>query len=365
MSIKRKNNLRMEIKEISADGSFTGMLSVYNVVDLGKDLVEPGAFTKTIKDHGNEVPMLWQHKSDVPIGTLTLEDGPDALHVKGQLLMELPEAKKAYLLIKARIVRGLSIGFDTVKEVLDGGIRRLKELRLYEGSIVTFPMNEAAQITSVKHLAERKEDFSTELAELQLQDAGYQMWCALRNALCSIPWSGLSREEKLSAAAATLEQFTAAWMDYLPAYLDWLLILDNRWQRDSDGHHDLQCCGHQHQRYRHGSECNRYGEHPAGCHQHHTCQRFRAIAEPRNREVRWDDHDHQYGRHHHYGSAVCVLHVAHGCNSAESADLWWSSVSPAGSHWRTGSGGYKRLGGSYFHRSNQCAHRLHHHAVGY
>jgi HK97 family phage prohead protease len=222
MAIKHKNNLRMEIKEISADGSFTGMLSVYNVVDLGKDLVEPGAFTKTIKDHGNEVPMLWQHKPDVPIGTLTLEDGPDALHVKGQLLMELPEAKKAYLLIKARIVRGLSIGFDTVKEVLDGGIRRLKELRLYEGSIVTFPMNEAAQITSVKHLAERKEDFTTELAELQLQDAGYQMWCALRNALCSIPWSGLSREEKLAAAAATLEQFTAAWMDYLPAYLDWL-----------------------------------------------------------------------------------------------------------------------------------------------
>jgi hypothetical protein len=64
-------------------------------------------------------------------------------------------------------------------------------------------MNEAAQITSVKHRAERKEDFTTELAELQLQDAGYQMWCALRNALCSIPWSGLSREEKLAAAAAT------------------------------------------------------------------------------------------------------------------------------------------------------------------
>ena len=221
-AIKRKNNLRMEIKEISADGSFTGMLSVYNVVDLGKDLVEPGAFTKTIKDHGNEVPMLWQHKPDVPIGTLTLEDGPDALHVKGQLLMELPEAKKAYLLIKARIVRGLSIGFDTVKEVLDGGIRRLKELRLYEGSIVTFPMNEAAQITSVKHRAERKDDFTTELAERQLQDAGCQMLCALQNALCSIPWSGLSREETRSASGATLEQFTAAWMDYLPAYLDWV-----------------------------------------------------------------------------------------------------------------------------------------------
>jgi hypothetical protein len=40
--------------------------------------------------------------------------------------------------------------------------------------------------------------------------------------LPSSRWSGLSREEKLAAAATTLEQFTAAWMDYLPAYLDWL-----------------------------------------------------------------------------------------------------------------------------------------------
>ena len=44
---------------------------------------------------------------------LTLVDGPDALSVKGQLLMDLPAAKNAYLLIKARIVKGLSIGFDT------------------------------------------------------------------------------------------------------------------------------------------------------------------------------------------------------------------------------------------------------------
>ena len=74
----------------------------------------------------------------MPIGKLLLQDGPDALRVTGQLLMDLPDAQKAYLLIKAKIVKGLSIGFDTIKDAMDGAVRRLKELRLYEGSIVTF-----------------------------------------------------------------------------------------------------------------------------------------------------------------------------------------------------------------------------------
>ena len=220
--MKTKHLLRMAIKEVASDGSFEGSLAVYNNVDLGGDLIEPGAFTKTIREHGNEVPLLWQHKSDKPIGLLTLSDGPDALNVKGQLLMDLPEAKNAYLLIKAKIVRGLSIGFDTVKDAVDGTVRHLKEIRLWEGSIVTFPMNEQALITSVKARRQAKADFTTEYAELQLQDAAYQMWLALRSALCSIPWSDLTNEEKVAASEASIGQFMAAYMEFIPAYLDWL-----------------------------------------------------------------------------------------------------------------------------------------------
>lgn len=218
----KKKQMRMEIKEISADGSFEGILSPYNTVDLGNDLVEPGAYTKTLKEHGNTVPLLWQHKSDVPIGELTLEDRPDGLWCKGQLLMSIDEAQKAYALVKARIVKGLSIGYESIKDSVANGVRRLKEIRLYEGSVVTFPMNPGALITSVKARREAKADFSTEYAELQLQDAAYQMWIALRNALCSIPWSGATREEKIAASAASIQQFTDAYMSFIPDYLDWL-----------------------------------------------------------------------------------------------------------------------------------------------
>jgi HK97 family phage prohead protease len=220
--MKKKLRMRLEIKEISAEGSFEGLLSPYGNVDHGGDVVEPGAYAKTLKDQGNKRPMLWQHKTDMPIGELTLEDRAEGLWCQGQLLMALPEAQKAYLLIKARIVKGLSIGFEAIRDSIDKGVRRLKEIRLYEGSIVTFPMNEAAMITSVKNAAESKGDFIEELTEIQLQDAGYQMHCALRYALSSITWSELAREEKITAAEVIIQQFNDAYMAYYPAYLDML-----------------------------------------------------------------------------------------------------------------------------------------------
>ena len=224
--MKSKSIFRMQIKTIAPDGTFEGALAVYNNVDLGGDLIEPGAFTKTIQDRGSQVPLLWQHRSDTPIGMLTLSDSPASLNVKGQLLMEIPAAKNAYLLIKSRIVKGLSIGFDTVKESVTDNVRRLKEIRLWEGSIVTFPMNEAAQITSVKawqaRRLEHKDDFNTEYAEIQLQDSMYQMYIALRYSLMAIPFTDMTRDEKIAASQESIDQFGAAYMEFIPAFVDWL-----------------------------------------------------------------------------------------------------------------------------------------------
>lgn len=219
--MKNKSRMRVEIKDISPEGTFEGLLSPYGNVDQGADVVEPGAYVKTLKDQGSSRPLLWQHKSDVPIGEITLDDRPDGLWCKGQLLMQLPEAQKAYLLIKARIVKGLSIGFEAIKDAIEGGVRRLKEIKLYEGSIVTFPMNEMALITSVKG-KESKGDFNEELTEQQLSDAGYQMICALGQALRSVVWSGLARDEKVSATETIIQQFSDAYNAYFPAYIDML-----------------------------------------------------------------------------------------------------------------------------------------------
>ena len=222
--MKTKRNLTMQVKELSNEGSFEGLLSVYNSVDLGGDTIVPGAFKKTIQEHGSEIPMLWQHKADVPIGTLKLSDGPDALSVQGQLLMEIPEAKTAYLLMKAGIVKGLSIGYTTVKDSVENGVRVLKECRLWEGSVVTFPMQSLALISSIKnHRHSTKDDFTEELVDQQLQDMGNQMRSALFSALSSVVMgSDMTKEERVATAGIILQQFSAAYLEYLPKYLDWL-----------------------------------------------------------------------------------------------------------------------------------------------
>jgi hypothetical protein len=217
----------MSVKALAEDGSFEGILASYNTVDLGGDRILPGAFTKTMQERGNSIPMLWQHDPHQPIGTLELSDSPTGLLVKGQLLMDIPQAKTAYALLKNKVIKGLSIGYDTVKDAVENGVRMLKEVRLWEGSCVTFPMNEACMITAIKKNgtgpSSTKDDFNTELAEIQLQDAGYQMRYAFFNALGSFVWaSGMSSDDKVAASKDTIDQFSTAYLAYLPQYLDWL-----------------------------------------------------------------------------------------------------------------------------------------------
>jgi uncharacterized protein len=217
-----KKSIRFEIKEITAEGTFEGLLSPYGNVDEGKDIVEAGAYTKTLKEKGFTRPMLWQHKTDCPIGELALEDRKEGLWCKGKLLMELPEAQKAYVCIKAKVVKGLSIGYDSIKDSIENGVRHLKEIQLWEGSIVTFPMNENALIASVK-AAGTKGDFVEEYDEIQTLNGFYDMQSALSGALRSVIWSELERDEKIAAAETILEQFVDAFSAFFPKYIDTLV----------------------------------------------------------------------------------------------------------------------------------------------
>ena len=145
-------NCRLQIKSLDEQGRFAGLASTYGNVDLGGDVVEPGAFQKTIADRGGEVPLLFAHDSRQPIGLASLKDTGMGLAIDGQLILQVPKARETYELLKARVLRGLSIGYDSVKSDVIRGVRHLRELKLFEVSVVTFPMNERATVSSVKNL---------------------------------------------------------------------------------------------------------------------------------------------------------------------------------------------------------------------
>jgi HK97 family phage prohead protease len=142
-------------------GAFSGLASVYGNEDLQGDVVAAGAFTKSIAARGALVPVLWQHDSADPVGMGAVSDTPQGLRIDGQLDVATPQGARAYSAIKKGYVRGLSIGYDVVKQKFEKGARWLTELNLYEVSLATFPANESALVAEVKSMtapAVRRDD---------------------------------------------------------------------------------------------------------------------------------------------------------------------------------------------------------------
>src|SRR3712207_5134702 len=108
--------LDLAVKWAPADaGTFTGYASVFAVRDSYGDIVQPGAFAASLAAHeaaGTTPLLLWQHRVDAPIGTWTeLREDAHGLRVTGRLVLDTPEGAKAYALLKAGALNGLSIGF--------------------------------------------------------------------------------------------------------------------------------------------------------------------------------------------------------------------------------------------------------------
>lgn len=139
---------------LSDDGRFEGYASLFNVPDLGNDVVMPKAFSATLRKRGaSGIKMLWQHNAAEPIGIwVQIEEDHIGLKVSGRLNLEIGRAREVYSLMRDGSVDGLSIGFRTEKAVRDRktGLRRLEKLDLWEISVVTFPMLPQARVSAVK-----------------------------------------------------------------------------------------------------------------------------------------------------------------------------------------------------------------------
>ena len=137
-------------------GEFEGYGSVFGNKDLGNDVVEKGAFANSLRMKSpQDVKLLYQHKSDMPIGVFdSIKEDEHGLRVKGRLALKTQAGAEAYELMKMGALKGLSIGFkvnpDQVSYDRRTNKRIIKEVDLMEVSLVTFPMNPKAMIRSVK-----------------------------------------------------------------------------------------------------------------------------------------------------------------------------------------------------------------------
>lgn len=142
------------LTRIEPDGAFEGYASLFRIADLGKDVVEPGAFRESLVRRGpGGVKLLWQHDPTEPIGRwLELREDTRGLYVRGRLSLAVARAREIHALMRDGAIDGLSIGFrsERARNEPRTGLRRLEKVDLWEISLVTFPMQPQARVSVVK-----------------------------------------------------------------------------------------------------------------------------------------------------------------------------------------------------------------------
>ncbi len=142
------------------EGVFSGYGAVFGNVDSGGDVIEHGAFTGTLAKGWERVKILALHNDGIlPIGRpLELREDENGLYLKAKI-SDTATGRDVKTLIKDGVLKELSIGYDPVVFEYDGSqVRHLKELELYEVSVVTWAMNDQAVITDYKSMQSRADE---------------------------------------------------------------------------------------------------------------------------------------------------------------------------------------------------------------
>src|SRR6266496_3242654 len=236
-----------EIKETNdAKYQIGGYLNYLNNIDFGEDRTMPGAFRKTLQDsyarkrlQGLDFlfPYLFNHDySQLPPGGIyDAEEDRKGLYVRVQFNPDIQLARELYSSFKMKTMCKQSMGYkciqsEFVKDEKTGQtIRNLLEVAVMEGSAVVFPMNDLAQVDTVKNrrtfympTKQKQEttpvltkDYAASYAQVTQQDWVsdlWNLWYPLKNEIITAFQIGDSPEADVQAALA---QFATATLAYV------------------------------------------------------------------------------------------------------------------------------------------------------
>lgn len=195
--MKMNLTIPLEVKALH-DREFEGHGSIFGNEDLGGDVVMPGAFNRSLNKHqetGSLPQMFWMHNPEKVLGKWTeMSEDDSGLRVKG-VLADTPLGNEIRTLLKMDAVKGLSIGYSTVDSDYDrSGVRMLKDLELWEVSVVSLPMNPLAQVAHAKSQLSARGEYVPTSREFEqtLRDVGCSQKVAKR--ILSKVYEGESRE---------------------------------------------------------------------------------------------------------------------------------------------------------------------------
>ena len=123
---------------------FAGYAALFDKRDAGRDTIRPGAFTRTLAERKDPLPLYWQHRPDQRIGWID-EVAEDERGLKVIASIDNPQGGAAAAL-KRGAVSGLSFG-DRARGFNRSVLGRdLTDVDLFEVSLVSHPMQHGARV---------------------------------------------------------------------------------------------------------------------------------------------------------------------------------------------------------------------------
>lgn len=152
---------RVAVDEVKADSdkrTIVGYAAAFGNVDAYNDIIEQGAFAKTISENRTRIKTFYNHMFPIGLPEEMREDSR-GLYTESKV-SKTARGDEVLELIRDGVISEMSIAFETVKSEQDEdtGIRTLKEVRLREFGPVDFAANEQATIEAVKSLTQRFHD---------------------------------------------------------------------------------------------------------------------------------------------------------------------------------------------------------------
>ncbi len=141
--------LPLETKAIGDGWQVEGYIATFGNVDLGGDLIIPGAFTESLKS-GRKVRFLFDHKA--PLGaTKSLREDSKGLFGKFKI-SKTQLGEEIHQLLNDGAIDSFSFGYLVKDHEYKGQVRILKQIDLFEASLISIPMNPSAVVTGFKDI---------------------------------------------------------------------------------------------------------------------------------------------------------------------------------------------------------------------
>jgi HK97 family phage prohead protease len=166
MSEKEVKAIEFELKQES-EGKVSAVFSVFNSLDSDGDVVLPGSIKSGFKS--GDVPMVWAHKWDMPIGKGRIKEDDGKATFDGEFFMDTDSGKEAYKIVKNmgdmqqwsfgyRVNDAETAPFKSADSENEQDARYLKDLTVFEVSPVLVGANQETYTMAIKSNKELVED---------------------------------------------------------------------------------------------------------------------------------------------------------------------------------------------------------------